>query len=116
MVHNRPHYENLRNKHLYLAYTNKSDYPTPWTMWGGTLYPTGSFMGNIKIGPPSAKCPEQNKEKGKSVLPPVTLRKYSEFHLLTGNLFHKCYFAFYFVNFLIIANILLGPKYLWHDK
>ncbi len=46
-------------------------------------------MGNIKIGPPSAKCPEQNKER---------------------------YFAFYFVNFLIIANILLGPKYLWHDK
>ena len=83
MVHNRPHFRSLRNKHLYLAYANVSDYPTPWTMWRGTLYPPGSFVGNIKIGPPSAKCPEQNKER---------------------------YFASYFVNLFVIANMFLGQN------
>ncbi len=62
MVNKRPQYESMRNKHLYLAYTNISNYPTPWTMWGGTLYPPGSFKGNVKIGPAGVKCPEQNKE------------------------------------------------------
>ncbi len=27
------------------------------------MYPPGSFVGNIKIGPPSAKCPEHNKAR-----------------------------------------------------
>ena len=61
MINERPHYRNLRSKHLYLAFSNVSNYPTPWTMWGGTLYPPGSWRGNIKIGPGKLKCPEDNK-------------------------------------------------------
>ncbi len=63
MINDRPYYRSLRNNHLYLAYSNVSNYPTPWTMWGGNLYPPGSHKGNIKIGSANTKCPEDNKER-----------------------------------------------------
>ncbi len=47
-------------------------------MWGGTLHPPGSFVGNIKIGPPSAKCPEGNKER------------YFYLHIHGANYFYSC--------------------------
>ena len=48
----------MGNKNLQLSYANISNYPTPWTMWGGPTFKPGSHIGNVKIGPANTTCPE----------------------------------------------------------
>ncbi len=63
MVNGKPRYKKLGNEKLFLTYTNVPKYPTPWTMWGGPNFIPGSHIGNIKIGPSTANCPEHSKVK-----------------------------------------------------
>ena len=61
VANEKPKYRKLGNENLLLTYTNVQNYPTPWTMWGGPSFIPGSHIGNIKIGPATASCPEQSK-------------------------------------------------------
>ncbi len=67
-VNDKPVYERLGNRNMHLSFTNVSAYPTPWTMWAGDDYPSGSHIGNIKIGPSDIDCPENNMVKGMVLL------------------------------------------------
>ncbi len=61
MLNGRPLYRKNGMEHLYLAYTNISGYPVPWTMWGSKwLLLNQPWVGNIKMGPDSLWCPENN--------------------------------------------------------
>ncbi len=65
VANGKPKYRKLGNENLLLTHTNVQNYPTPWTMWGGPSFFPGSHIGNIKIGPATASCPEQSKVKAK---------------------------------------------------
>ncbi len=43
-----------------MAYTNVTNYKTPWTMWGGTVKKYQEQVGNVKLGPSGIKCPEDH--------------------------------------------------------
>ncbi len=58
IVNNRPLYKKIENNNVFLAFTNVSYYPAPWTMWGGPKSSIGSHVGNIKLGPKGLLCPE----------------------------------------------------------
>ncbi len=57
------------NDHLFLSYTNATEYPMPWTMWGGPFSTPGTYIGNIKFGPKEISCPEESKV---TISPPVS--------------------------------------------
>ncbi len=62
-MNGKPVYRKIGNNLLRLVYTNKTGYPTPWTMWGTSVYWTRTHIGNIKIGPQGLGCPENGKVK-----------------------------------------------------
>ncbi len=57
-LNGKPLYKKVGNELLFLAYTNVSNYATPWTMWGGSIDLDRVRLGNIKIGPKGIQCPE----------------------------------------------------------
>ncbi len=61
MKNSKPLYRKVGNTNLFLAFTNATDYPLPWTMWGGPGYSPGTHVGNIKFGPKNIACPHHYK-------------------------------------------------------
>ncbi len=60
-VNGRPIYRKIGNRNLYLAFSNVSNYPVPWTMWAGPRKKPGDHIGNIKISPGENNCPQNPK-------------------------------------------------------
>ncbi len=60
-----------------MAYTNVTNYKTPWTMWGGSVKKHQEQIGNVKLGPTGIKCPEDHtvRKPAKNVL--VLLKGFS---------------------------------------
>ena len=74
---NKPLYRNVGNDNLFLAFTNATDYPLPWTMWGGPGYSPGTHVGNIKFGPKTIACPDAYKVGANMNMPhPITCGKF----------------------------------------
>ncbi len=50
-----------------MAYTNVSNYETPWTIWGGAINPERINIGNVKLGPKGIQCPEHHQVMPKNL-------------------------------------------------
>ncbi len=60
-MNGKPLYKKVGNNLLYMAYTNVSNYETPWTIWGGAINPERINIGNVKLGPKGIQCPEHHQ-------------------------------------------------------
>ncbi len=54
----KPSYMRLGNPRVSLGFSNATNYPTPWTMWGLPVQFQETHIGNVKLGPAGTKCPE----------------------------------------------------------
>lgn len=53
-----PVYRKEDDANLFLAHTDVK-YAAPYVFWGGPHFGPGTQMGNIKLGSPFIKCPEE---------------------------------------------------------